>query len=401
MIQASGVSAALHRLAARWFRPLSGDALARERQRLLASAPIPGLWLFGKAQSGKSTVVRFLTGAEQARIGKGYRPETRRTEEYAFPSAESPLVRFFDTRGLGEADDDPTEDLRALDAKTHLVIVTVRITDLALEAVVGPLKRMRSQRPERPVLLLLTCLHLAYPGREHPEPDPFERMGDPSFVPEPVRRLLANHRERFNGLVDRIEPIDITPPEEGFSRPDFGGERLKQALLDLLPSSYAETIRRLDALMGPLRDLHERTAAPYIQSYALMAAGAAAVPIPWIDVPAVVGLQASLIREIGRIYHQDFGVEQFLSMAGVFGARLVLRQGVRELLKAIPLVGSAANAALAYATTFGLGKAACWYFGRRLSGQVPTTEEFRKVLAEQMRLAEALWKQSSTEGRRS
>ena len=60
------------------------------RQRL----PVPLLWLYGKTQSGKTSVVKFLTGADQAEIGRGFQPCTRFSREYQFPTAQAPLVRF-------------------------------------------------------------------------------------------------------------------------------------------------------------------------------------------------------------------------------------------------------------------------------------------------------------------
>ena len=190
----------------------------------------------------------------------------------------------------------------------------------------------------------------------------------------------------------RVVPIDLTPPQEGFDQPEFGGARLKEALLELLPAAQRETIRRLENLLEPLQDLHEMRAMPYIYSYSSMAAAAAAVPVPWVDIPTVVTLQGKLVHKIGEIYEQQFGVDQLLSMAGVVGARLIFRQGIRELLKAVPIVGSASNAALAYATTFALGKAACWYFGRKMIGRLPSAAEFQQVLKEQTALAEQFWK---------
>lgn len=374
-------------------RALSEDDFQRERAKLLTVTPIPSLWLFGKTQSGKTSIVKFLTGAENARIGSGFRPETRTTFEYDFPSLENVLVRFLDTRGLGEANYDPAPDIRALDERTHLMIVTVRVTDLALEPLLEPLREIRRNNPKRPILLAMTCLHETYPGKQHPAQDPFATPGLLDEVSEALRRRLLNHSSQFKGLYDRMVAIDFTPPEEGFEQPTFGGDRFKQALLDLLPAAYGETIRTLDQLVVPLKDLHERRAMPFVYSFSSMAASAAAMPIPWIDIPTVIGLQVRLVRKLGELYGQSMAVDQILSMAGVVGTRVLLRQGIRELLKAIPIIGTAANAALAYATTFALGKAACWYFGRKLVGQLPSNQEFQSVLKEQIKQAEQFWKQ--------
>src|SRR5690606_40968696 len=66
----------------------------------------------GKVQSGKTSIVRALTGCTDAEIGTGYAPCTRTSRVFDFPP-EAPVIRFLDTRGLGEARYDPTEDLRS------------------------------------------------------------------------------------------------------------------------------------------------------------------------------------------------------------------------------------------------------------------------------------------------
>ena len=48
-------------------------ALSRMRQGM----PAPVIWLFGKVQSGKTSIIRALTGAERAQIGGGFKPCTR------------------------------------------------------------------------------------------------------------------------------------------------------------------------------------------------------------------------------------------------------------------------------------------------------------------------------------
>src|ERR1700685_1327023 len=211
------------------------DEFDRRRAALLAQAPIPCLWLLGKTGSGKTSIVRFLTGAPDAVIGKGFRPETRFSRLFSFPDEEVPIVRFLDTRGLGEADYDAAADVASSEAKAHLVIATVRATDHATEEIVEPLRKIRETNPGRPALLAVPCLHDAYRGEQHPQPDPFDSSPRPlpASIPVDLSRCLAAHYERFDGFFDRAVPIDSTPAAEGFAQPDFGGDRLKQAILDL------------------------------------------------------------------------------------------------------------------------------------------------------------------------
>ena len=153
--------------------------IAKVRQ----AAPIPCLWLFGKTGSGKTSVIHYLTGAEEAIIGEGFRPETRTSRRFDFPDSIDPLLRFLDTRGLAEATYDPTEDIRQFSQSTQMMIVTVRVSDHALSNLVVPLRSIRRASPEMPVLLVLTCLHEATGTLDLSDgPDPFSATGDRASV---------------------------------------------------------------------------------------------------------------------------------------------------------------------------------------------------------------------------
>ncbi len=378
------------------FRTLSDDEYRRQRDRLLARAPVPVFWLFGKTGSGKTSLVKYLTGAERAEIGSGFRPQTQRSEQYDFPSADAPLVRFLDTRGLGETQYDPREDLAQFSDATHVVIVTVRALDHALDEILEPLRTIRRAAPARPVLLALTCLHEAYPGQQHPHPDPFEsalsRGAWPDALPAELRRSLEAQQTRFAGLVDRIVPLDLTLPEDGFAPPDFGGQRLQETLVGLLPAAYRQTLLTLHDAMASLKDLNDRRALPTVIGHSMLAAWAAAVPLPWLDIPVVAAVQSHLVYRLARIYGQALDVRTLLELAGPIGGRLLARQVVRETLKFIPFVGVAANAALAYAYTFGLGKACGWYYGQVRQGNAPSAAELEQVWHDQLTQAARAWK---------
>src|SRR5262245_11075028 len=142
------------------------EQLREHLDKLRHELPVPVLWLFGKTQSGKTTLVRYLTGAEDAAIGQGFRPCTHFSREYHFPTADTPLLTFLDTRGVEEPGYDPAEDLARFDEQAHIVVVTVKLLDQAQEAFVNHLKALRKSQPARPVLLVLTCLHEAYPQQQ-------------------------------------------------------------------------------------------------------------------------------------------------------------------------------------------------------------------------------------------
>lgn len=374
------------------FRSLSDEDYRRERDRLLDRAPLPVFWLFGKTGSGKTTIVKYLTGAERAEIGGGFRPQTQRSEQYDFPSADAPLVRFLDTRGLGETHYDPAEDIRQFASSAHVVIVTVRAMDHALAEIVEPLRAIRKAAPARPVLLALTCLHEAYPGQQHPQPDPFGSALLPDELQPDLRRSIAAQQERFAGLADVIVPVDLTRPEDGFDESEFGGDRLKAALLAMLPAAFRQTLLTLHDAMKSLQDLNDRRALPYVIGHSMLAASAAAVPLPWVDIPVVTAIQSHLVYRLAGVYGQPLNARMLLEMAGPIGGRLLARQVVRGTLKFIPFLGVAANAALAYAYTYGLGKACGWYFGQVRQGNAPSAQDLEQVWRDQLTRAAQVWK---------
>ena len=90
------------------------DDFDQHRQDAIKAAPIPLLWLFGKTGSGKSSIIRMLTGASEAEIGNGFRPQTKTSMQFDFPDDQTPIARFLDTRGIGEAGYDATADLEEI-----------------------------------------------------------------------------------------------------------------------------------------------------------------------------------------------------------------------------------------------------------------------------------------------
>jgi len=373
---------------------MSEEEYQQAKQEILRDAPVPMFWLFGKTGSGKTSLVKYLTGAEEAGIGTGYRPQTKHSRLYDFPSADQPVLRFLDTRGLAEGEYDPQEDIERFNQQAHLVYVIVRAMDHALESVVEPLKKIRQAAPHRPVLLVLTCLHEAYPGQQHPQPDPFRAEDETASIPPELKRSMRRQTERFAGLFDYLVPVDLTKPEEGFDAPNFGGERLKATTLAALPDAYRQTFLNLETAMRPLKDLNEQRATPYVISYSTLAATAAAVPTPWVDIPVVLALQSHLVYRLQSIYEQKTDAGMVRRLAAISGGRLLTSLAIRGTLKFIPFVGMAANAALAYGYTYALGKTCCWYFGEVQAGNAPSEEQVRQVWQKQLQIARNLWRDS-------
>ncbi len=381
-----------------WFAPsLKGEALQDQLAKLRQRTPVPVFWLFGRTQSGKTSLIKYLTGAEEAEIGQGFRPCTRFSRKYEFPTPETPLLTFLDTRGLDEPGYDAAEDLSAFDTQAHAVVVTVKVLDYALERVITHLRRVRASQPGRPVVLVPTCLHEAYPQQQHPQPYPFNteagaaRVRPDAAVPDELRRSLEEQERRFAGLVDHVVPVDLTPPEEGFEEPNYGGGPLKQVLLRALPAAFRQTLVSLGSATRELQDLYARAALPHIVGYSSLAATAGAVPIPMLDLMTLPAIQTRMISELAKLYGQPLTATRFLEMASALGMGLLMRQAVRQLTKFIPIVGSVAGGALAGASTFALGKAFCYYYSAVHKGHIPKPEDLRRYYEEQLAQAERMW----------
>lgn len=342
-------------------------------------APAPVFWLFGRTQSGKTSIIKYLTGADDAEVGSGFRPCTRFSREYPFPTPDAPLLTFLDTRGLDEPGYDPAEDVRKFHDQAHVVVVTVKVRDHGLENVEKHLRTIRADRPNRPVILALTCLHEAYPQQQHPTPYPFKDTLYPPGIPEDLARSIAAQQGRFKALVDDIVPIDLTRPEEGYDDPDFGGPELRQSILNHLPKAYRQTLLALDETTHEFRDAALKRATPLILSYSTLAAGAGAIPVPFVDLLLIPGIQAKMAHALADVYGQPMTTERFWEIASAVGGSVVARQAAREAAKFIPGIGIAAGAALAWGMTYALGRAFCQYFQTVREGHVPDPARLKEL----------------------
>ena len=357
---------------------------ARERQ------PLPVVWLLGKAQSGKTSIIRALTGSPAAEIGNGFRPCTRTARFYDFPT-EAPVVRFLDTRGLGEVAYDPSEDIRYCESQAHLVLGVMKATDPTQDAILDVLRAVRRRHPQWPVLIAQTGLHEGYPaGTSHPLPYPFDQKPWPAVVPHDLGRALRAQRERLGRLpgdsAPRWVPVDLTLPEDGLPPVNYGLDALWTAIgevstLDLQARLYGD---------AGVRDTFARAAHPHIVGYALAAATLGALPV--VDLVAVPAVQAKLLHSLAALYGQGWTrreVSEFLGLLGLgVGLGYVARLAGRGLVKLVPALGQTLGAVwgatASGATTYALGKAAGYYFGSRRLGEPIDAATLREVYAQAM-----------------
>jgi uncharacterized protein (DUF697 family) len=351
----------------------------------------PLVWLVGKVQSGKTSIIRTLTGASDAEIGAGFRACTRTARIFDFP-AEAPIIRFLDTRGLGEAAYDPAEDIAFCEERAHLILAVVKVLDAEQGAVVVAVRAARARHPDWPVVVAQTCLHEGYaPGQRHILPYPFtEGAAGSEAVPETLARALAHQRSLFGKIPGRAAPgfaaIDFTQPGDGFDPLDYGREALIAALVAAAPAAVKVALRELPGAGG---EADKRSVNAHILGYAVAAGASDAIPVA--GVVTVPVLQAAMLRQVAQLHGMAWDRRGYTEFLAALGAGTLLRTastfGIRQLVKLVPVygqtVGAATAAAASFAATYAIGKAASYYLTQRQRGR--HTEDVAAVYREALR----------------
>lgn len=371
-------------------------SLREARDRL----PVPVLWLLGKTQAGKSSIIHALTGDDKAEIGNGFQPCTRTASLYDYP-AEQPVVRFLDTRGLGEVAYQPDEDIRFCERQANLLVAVMKVADLRQEAVIEVVRTVRRRHPEWPVLLVQTGLHELYrSGEGHLQPYPYAQwpLLDSLDAPPDLLRALQSQRAWLDSLPGRgparAVAVDLTLPEDELPPAQYGLEALWEAIEEVLPLGLQHQLRG-DA---GVRDLYARAAHPHIVGYSLAAAGLGAVPV--VDLVAVSATQAKLLHTLAALYGHRWDrrtVGEFVSLLGAGVATGMAGQMLaKSVIKLIPGWGQTAGAVwgagVSGAVTYALGKSAAYFFAARNAGREADAERLRRVYDEAFEAGRAMLK---------
>ncbi|MDJ0746654.1 MAG: 50S ribosome-binding GTPase [Xenococcaceae cyanobacterium MO_167.B27] len=369
-----------------------GEILAQIREQL----PTTEALLLGKPQSGKSSIVRGLTGVASDIVGQGFRPHTQYTERYAYPSEELPLLIFTDTVGLGDINQETESIIAELEAeleqetkRARILILTVKINDFATDTLKNIASQLRNKYPHLPCLLAVTCLHEIYPPLVE---------NHPSYPPDyqEVNRAYSAIKDDFKELSDLSVLIDFTLEEDGYQPVFYGLEALIEALAELLPEAETNTIYQLldDSATQQIGHLYRDTARRYIIAFSSIAATLAAVPLPFATMPVLTAMQISMVGLLGKLYGQNLTPSQVGGVISAFAGGFLAQTIGRELIKFIPGLGSVVAASWAAAYTWALGEGACVYFGELMGGKKPDPKKIQSVMEESFKSAKERFKSS-------
>jgi uncharacterized protein (DUF697 family) len=219
---------------------------------------------------------------------------------------------------------------------------------------------------------------------------------DHAPLPQDLLRCLRHQRSLFSALPGRAKPIfvplDITKPDDGLSPVEYGLDELADALIRVAPDAMRVA---LQALPGVEVDGRRRTADPLIVGHAMAAAGSDLVPAA--GAVAVSAVQARLLQRIGQIYGVPWDRRTLGEFAAALGSGVVARTlvgfGIRQIAKLIPVYGqtvaAATSAAMSFAVTYALGKAAVYFLTQRQRGLRgdETAAVYQDALRQAMKLA--------------
>lgn len=370
--------------------------IAEILEKVRSELPTTEALLIGKPQAGKSSIVRGLTGVSPEIVGQGFRPHTQHTERYAYPSSDLPLLIFTDTVGLGDISQDTEAivkelvgDLEEESRRAKILIVTVKINDFATDRLRTIAQHLRDSYPEIPCVLVVTCLHELY------SPDIENHPNYPPDYPE-IERAFTAVKDAFGTLCDRAILIDFTLEEDGYTPVFYGLEALRDVLAELLPEAEAQAIYQLlDQETGTqIGNLYRDVGRRYILAFSVIAATLAAVPLPFATMPVLTALQVSMVGLLGKLYGQTLTPSQAGGVVSAIAGGFFAQAVGRELVKFVPVLGSAIAASWAAAYTWALGEGACVYFGDLMGGKKPDPQKIQLAMQEAFKAAQERFKEN-------
>jgi uncharacterized protein (DUF697 family) len=132
----------------------------------------------------------------------------------------------------------------------------------------------------------------------------------------------------------------------------------------------------------------DETATKLVERFVLWSGAAGLIPVPFVDVVTVAGLQLQMLRRLSEIYGVPFSVNRGKSiLASLMGTMIpaTSSMGLGTLAKSVPVIGSAVGAltmsGVSAGATYAIGKVFIRHFtsgGTLLDFEPPDYREFIK-----------------------
>ncbi len=342
----------------------TGDERRQEVDSATAKV-VPMIWLLGKTAAGKSSIVKCVTGASEIEIGNGYRPCTRTADVFVYPP-DQPLLKFLDTRGLGETGYDPAEDIRECMEHSHVVAAVAKLDDPNQQELRDVLRTVSRKARGTEILLVHTgkgCV-----------PEEGERSRARAQIQEMVKEAVGRE-------VPWIE-LELAGPATTGTEPREDRDKLVDALSDLLKvPAFVLARHERSSAEGKEFSNHRNTVLWYAAS-----AGASDT-LPVVGAGSVIAAQSAMLVALGRRYEIEWTLPLLLQLKACLGTALLLKYGLnlalRQFGKLIPVygqtVGALAAGTISFTATYALGRAAAFFLFRVREGREVSPEELRAL----------------------
>jgi len=331
---------------------------------------LPTLWLLGKTGAGKSTFIQALTGLSSVEVGNGFAPCTKTAQTYDFPQ-EKPVMRFLDTRGLGEADYDPKEDLEEVAKLGHALVVVMKADEPEQSSVLSALKAIKKKKQINHLLLIHSAVLLS---------EEKDRERQITFNENQVEAIWG---QNFSSLAVDFETEDGSI---------YNYDALISKLEEMLPV-ISMVVEKQEHATVEEKNFHR------VKKEVLWYAGSASASdlIPAVGLVSVPAIQAKMLHSLANQYGVEWNKRTFSELIGTLGSSFAvqygMKLGVRQLLKLIPVygqtIGAMAAAATSFGTTYGLGRVACLYFYSKSKGETVSEQAMQDLYRDALKKGKA------------
>jgi small GTP-binding protein len=317
-----------------------------EMSRQVAEESRARLAIVGPVNSGKSTLFNTLKGREVSPVGAV--PGTTRSLRH---ERWGPFT-LTDTPGFGEVDgvDRANIALQGVDVANVILLVVdaaagVRQDDLML--------LQQLQATGKPVIVALNKIDLIKQDLDEVVADARDKLVEPNLVPISARQGT----NVANWLMPRL--IDAHPA--------------------------------LAVAMGRALPAYRRRAAnKVVRSASIFNAIIGAEPVPGLDIPFLLAVQARMVLRIAAIFGEPMNLQHARELIATIVGGVALRYVAEEGAKLIPGPGWAIAATVAAVGTWAIGQVAILYFeqGKNLSAE-QMQGLYQRFVKERRRRAEA------------